>query len=475
MSFLTDTIKNLGNTVGGTTGNYLGKDNPVNVIPQGRTTPLPSGDYTYADVFRQAYKRLGQPNAPEEIIVQGTQSLIDNFIDRVKEKTGKLPTEQQINDFVGQNLTVSYAEKFITGLPSGTLKANVIDPYIAADSRQFPPIGTDTGVTVEKGVEDRLSALKDRLRGFYEGQRGALKERVEESYGEQKGAIARDLAGQGMIYNQPASRGVFDRLEQAKGRSMTQGLATLGASEAEGSTDIAKTVEGLLANERRADEGARQFGLNYFLNKRGLDADIDAAGYDRSLNREALGVAERVGKAQGQKNRDWLDYANTAIGGLNVILQGAGAIAGGDSNESFCSLVAIKNVLKELGITTKMSEIFKVIEDNGFIEIDYGVLIPEHIIKVLEHFGAKVQRISNAKLNGSKSPTICVVHCKDYYGVNNEKWLHAVVVTPERKVIDGYEVNLLSEYDNGQELVDHSNKFDWDGWVGDYFLVSREK
>lgn len=330
MSFLTDTVKNLGNTVGGSVGNYLGKDNPVNPIPKGRTSPLPEGDYTYADIFRQAYKNLNQPNAPEEIIVGGTKSLADAFIDRVHQKTGQFPTEQQVKDFVASNLTTSYAEKFITGLPADQVKVNMVDPYLVAHSDDFSKAADPNAATIQSEIESRQKGLAERLQQIYGQQREALKGSVEESYGEQKGNIVKDLAGQGMLYNQPGSRGILDRLEAAKGRSLTQGMASLAGTQATGETDIAKTIEGLLANERRAGEESKRFGMEYGLANNKLQQIVDQASQDRALQKYGFDVAGDVGRRQAAagKQRDWFDYTDLGIRGLSTILSGIAAIKG---------------------------------------------------------------------------------------------------------------------------------------------------
>ena len=282
----------------------------------------PGGPRTgYTGTFEQAYKNLGQgSNAPEAIVYNGTKVLTDAFIERIYEKTGQFPTAEQTRDFVSGNLTPSFAEKIIKGgISTDTIKTQLVDLHMGANVEEFPSVSEAGGV--ESGIEKRLGEdYEKKVGGLYDRVRESLKQDIEESYGEQKGAIARDLAGQGMLYNQPASRGVFDRLEQAKGKSTAQALASISGQQASGSVDVAKTVESLLAGERRAGEESRRFGQNYLLNKRALDESIDELGYQRGLGREALGVAERVGRAQAEsKKPGTLDYVNTAFQGVNAL------------------------------------------------------------------------------------------------------------------------------------------------------------
>ena len=137
----------------------------------------PGGPRTgYTGTFEQGYKNLGQgPNAPEAIVYNGTKALTDAFIERVYEKTGQFPSAEQTRDFVSGNLTTGFAEKIIQGsISADSIKTQMVDPFMGANAGEFTPEST----AVDEGIESRLMGLKDRLRGFYEGQRGALKERV---------------------------------------------------------------------------------------------------------------------------------------------------------------------------------------------------------------------------------------------------------------------------------------------------------
>ena len=60
----------------------------------------------YTGTFEQAYKNLNQGgNAPEAVVYNGTKVLADSFIERIYERTGQFPSESQVRDFVGANLT----------------------------------------------------------------------------------------------------------------------------------------------------------------------------------------------------------------------------------------------------------------------------------------------------------------------------------------------------------------------------------
>lgn len=293
----------------------------------------------YTGQFKEAKKNLGQnpedfnhdknwlgqeyaksSGVPfEDIIYGGTRTLADAFIERVYEKTGKLPEESQVRDFVSGNLNAAFAEKYIKGLTNfDTIKSGMVDPYIASKIDDFSPASDNS---IEQGINQRMSDLAAKLEGIYGQQREALKGNVEQSYGDQKASIAKDLAGQGMLYNQPASRASFDALEREKGKSLTQGLASLSASQAQGETDISKTIESLLQNQRTSDQQARQFGQDLAFRNRGLDSAIENSYYERGLGNRGLDLAARLGQQQADARKPGSsDYLNTAI-------QGAGTAA----------------------------------------------------------------------------------------------------------------------------------------------------
>src|SRR3990167_6723667 len=64
----------------------------------------------YEGMFQEAFEDLGQPGkVGQNFVVSGTQELAESFVDRFFEKTGKLPYVKQVNEFVANNLTSSFA------------------------------------------------------------------------------------------------------------------------------------------------------------------------------------------------------------------------------------------------------------------------------------------------------------------------------------------------------------------------------
>src|SRR3990167_3709144 len=231
---------------------------PPMVIPEARTDlarKIFGGAQDYRDIFRSAYKNLNQPNAPENIIAGGTQQLADNFIDRVLKKTGKLPSEEQVRDFVSQNLTTSYAEKFITGeITNDSTKTQLVDPYLQANPDILAPTPQAEDTT---DVEERAKGLKDRIAELYRGIETGGAERISRLFAPSERQAIEEEAASGSRLFSGVSRdpnAPIERIRARKGEALSDLGLGLATQQAAGETDVAKTIEGILQGERRAKE-----------------------------------------------------------------------------------------------------------------------------------------------------------------------------------------------------------------------------
>ena len=208
------------------------------------------GQSPYSDTFGQAYQNLEQPFNPNDpnqsrVAIGGTQTLASNFVDEFYKKFGKLPTEDQMKSFVGENLTPSFAQKFIQGLNTDQIVSQYVKPYVTANEQD---LASGAGITTANPQDE----LQKRVDALYGKAREAIPMQAEDYWNPQKAKVAQDLAAQGLL-NQPVSRLTFNQLEGGKQWSITEALAGLAGQQAGGEIDLAKTLAGL-------KENARQFG-----------------------------------------------------------------------------------------------------------------------------------------------------------------------------------------------------------------------
>lgn len=263
----------------------------------------------YGNVFDQGYQSLSQPlrdNNRDDVYVGGTRSLASAFADRVFQQTGYLPTEDQVRQFVAQNLTPTFAQKFILGIPPDQINT-IADEYIKGN----PDALINPGVQgAQKSAEEqRLMSLTQQLDKIYNAGRENLVSGYDDTvYGPGKARVANDLAGQGML-TQPNSRYALGELEANRGRDLRSGLNQLEGERAAGTIDLSKAIEGLLQQNKDRAQNAYQFGKTF-------NAGRDDAFFNQGLQTRGLDLASQIGKAQADASKKtWMDYLNT---GLNV-------------------------------------------------------------------------------------------------------------------------------------------------------------
>lgn len=250
----------------------------------------------YSGTFRQAYQGLSQPGeGHDQVISEGTKALADAFIERMYEKTGKLPDENQVHDFVAGNLDSSFASNYIKGtLNQDQIKGQIVDPYLQGNNL--------AGGADPTGVEGRASSLNDQLNKYYNDAAGYVTNNVNDQYAKQKTTMADELASQGLL-GQGTSRYSLNALEGSKNQALSQGLAGLAGQKAAGQMDISKTIEGILQGQRSLNQNQNQFQQNLQFSKNQAQNQQDL------LNRQ-LGLAGAIGKAQaGAQSNDGLSGA----------------------------------------------------------------------------------------------------------------------------------------------------------------------
>lgn len=273
--------------------------------------------FQYRSTFEQGFKNLNQgPNAPESVISSGTQSLADAFITRFYEKTGKLPAENQIQDFVSATLTPIFAEQYIQGINADQLKTQFADPYIQFNQDELTPADN---TAVEKEIADREAGLSGRLDEIFKRSEAGVTDRINRQFDDIRGKAVAEEAALGRR-GSPASRYTTNAIDVERGRSLSDAIASLAGQRATGELDVSKAIEGILAGERRAKEAGSQFNKELGLRRMGLDESTRQFDLNRGLQERGFGLAERLGKLQADAYKPGtLDYINTAFKGLDTL------------------------------------------------------------------------------------------------------------------------------------------------------------
>lgn len=315
-------------------GPSLGTSRTANTPGQGLADKIFGQTPTdYEGTFKSGYANLGQPASGynPNVTIAGTQALADSFADRVLSKTGSLPTEDQVRQFVAQNLTSGFAQKFIQGIPKDQIDG-LTDQYLQGNPDALTNPGTQTA------EQKRLDGLKTQLDTIYSTGKDNLVSGYDSTvFNPAKTRAADDLAGQGMLTN-PNSRYNLNVIEANRGKDLQSGLNTLESARASGQVDLGKTIEDLLQKNADRAQSSYQFNKNF-------NANQDATFFNQGLQRQQMDLAGQIGRAQanGQSNNGFAGagggalsgaasgaYVGSVVPGLGTAVgAGIGGIAGG--------------------------------------------------------------------------------------------------------------------------------------------------
>lgn len=270
----------------------------------------------YGNSIDQGYQNLGQPlhdnSNRDDVYVGATRGLASSFADRFYQKTGQLPTEDQVRQFVGSTLTPGFAQKFITGIAPDQLHA-MSDSYIQSNP--------DLLKSTQDDPQSRILALNDQLDKIYNtGKQNYVKSYDENVYAPAKESAVNDLAGQNLL-TQPNSRFALDKVESNRGRDISSGLNTLESNRATGAVDLGKTIENLLQGQQQISNQNSQFNKSLNLTQDQIDTQ-------NALNNRQLSLADRLGQLNANANKPgWMDYLNTGLKTAGTVAQVATAFA----------------------------------------------------------------------------------------------------------------------------------------------------
>lgn len=272
----------------------------------------------YSGVFDSAYQNLGQKGGNNSITANGTYALADAFADRFFQKTGALPSEDQLRQFVAQNLNSGFAQKFIQGIPRDQITAMADDYFVGNPDVLVAP-------GAKSAEEQRLGGLKEQLDKIYQtGEQNYISNYDQNVYGPAKTTAVNDLAGQGMLTN-PNSRYTLNQIEGNRGRDISSGINTLESNRAAGQVDLGKTIEDLLQKNKDRAQSGYQFNKTF-------SAGREDTAFNQGLQRQQLTMADQLGRLQAENNKKgWADYLTTALGAAGTAANAYSGITGANA------------------------------------------------------------------------------------------------------------------------------------------------
>ncbi len=263
----------------------------------------------YKGVVEQGYQNLGQAlgdqNGPDSIArtrvaTELTQRLASTFADQILAKSGSLPSEDQIRQFVSQTLTPGLATQFIQGTLNPDKIVGIIRDYFVGNPDALVNPGVQS--TQQSAEERRLSGLKDQLDKIYNAGRENLVSGYDtQVYGPAKQRAVNDLSSQGILTN-PNSRYTLNAIEANRGRDISTGLNTLEGQRAAGNVDLSTTIENLLQKNADRSQNAYQFGKNFNFNQ-------ENTAFNQGLQRQQLDLADQLGRLQAGQGGNGLSRA----------------------------------------------------------------------------------------------------------------------------------------------------------------------
>jgi len=270
----------------------------------------------YEGLINQAYVGLGQPandNGRYETTQDFIRGLSSSFVDNYYKKTGKVPTVDQVKQFVAFNADTSNAKQFITGTLNAD-KMNALsnmyiesNPEIVAANSQ----PTDLGATAEQinALFDPLqkNAIEANSRNFAPLRARAVEE--EAALGRLRSGVSAD----------PSS--TIGQVDVNEANSLSSVIGNILGQKASGTLDLNKFNQSLDFSKQNAADARNQFNQNLAFNKNAYSDQMDLA--QRQLSLSAL-----LGRLQGSRRK------NNGIAGAS-----GGALSGAASGALLGSIV----------------------------------------------------------------------------------------------------------------------------------------
>ena len=185
-----------------------------------------------------------------------------------------------------------------------SLPENVVDELIRTAGAQPPLLARKAHLEQQrvntqaqaKTTEEQIQAealkrseadLNSKLDSIFKAQGDYGTQQIEDKFAPQRSRVASELAASGNL-GSGVGQASLQEVDRQKGNAMGQLFAGLGSQRAAGQMDFAKTIESILAGERRAKEAGDQFGQSLQFGRDKLLAGINESNESRGLDRYSL-------------------------------------------------------------------------------------------------------------------------------------------------------------------------------------------
>ena len=247
----------------------------------------------YRGIFKQGSKNIGQPGESqpgfEGFLKSGTGELAEAYVDRYYEKTGKLPTQGEVEGFVAKNLTPEYVGKYMSGTlgDRARVKSLMVDPYLEMSEITRPDAG---------GLGGEIGGLKDRLNKIYGDIQSRESEAIRREFAPSRRRAIEEEAAAGRLRS-GVSRGpdsAIARTDVNEANALSNLISQLGQSRATGEFSAAQSDADLAEN-------MRQFNKTLGLDRAKFKAAQDQLEIENQNTREGLRLSELLGMMRQEK------------------------------------------------------------------------------------------------------------------------------------------------------------------------------
>ena len=256
----------------------------------------------YRGIFESATRDLGQgPNANPEFLKKVTNDTLDAFIENHLKVTGQLPTDEMVGDFASKTITPTFAMNAIKngGINRDAITSQYVKPYFQENSI--------AGQADTSGVDD-LAAEYDKTYGSLGDY---LQQQNKQATDDQLNQFMESEAAFGRLRD-PASIVGANKIRASGQNANAISQAGLASTRGQGLAGLSQAIA-------QIGESGRQANQNLGLKREELRNSVSKNLEDQNLQRQSIGVAERVGRLQAQaKEPTWMDYTKLGIEGVNA-------------------------------------------------------------------------------------------------------------------------------------------------------------
>jgi hypothetical protein len=285
---------------------------------------------TYEDVLG-----LMGNNARVAEVGQGVaKGLASGFVDAYYDAYGKLPTEQEVQQFVGTKLSDrTILSKGLQGTLSNQDMYAIAknDPILieSGEKAQQAQLDASRG-NFEQQQAQNTATQRSLLEQLAKTQEGQYVDQSNQQFGQSRGRLLSELASSGRL-NTPQATETLKRAEGENQRTLQQALAGIRASQIGSQLGVEQQGMQNIMQGRQFDVGTQQQNKQLGLQRQSLSEQIrqyneGLAENQRQFNEQKT-LAQRLGQLQADANKPGtLDYINTAFGGLSSLVGLGGAI-----------------------------------------------------------------------------------------------------------------------------------------------------